>query len=322
MLISFNGFYDLDKINEWLGTEETPSVKEICLSYTDNGNGLSAESIVHQAAPYIFDFDFPIHDETHRLALEEKIIKRYYFRHICCPDEDEWKMRLDARLNEIMPYYNKIYESFDYLVDFMDDVDYTREVGEDTQKANSENTTSTQNTAANTDSVKTENSEANRSSTSSGSTQETGIGTESRDTTDSTTTNAVNQYSDTPQGSLTDVVEGNYLTNANVADGTESKTGNSETERQEARSGETESTESGQSSAKSDVIGSTESSTNTTGTFDVDGIESGSRNLNEKVKGKMHSGSKSAYVLEYRKALMNVDVEIIGRLADLFLNVY
>ena len=44
--------------------------------------------------------------------------------------------------------------------------------------------------------------------------------------------------------------------------------------------------------------------------------------MKEHVKGKMYAGSKAKYVMEYRKAIMNVDAEILGRLADLFLNVY
>ena len=46
-------------------------------------------------------------------------------------------------IDAMMPYFNKIYESFDYLVDIMDDVDYERVFNEMNGKAGIENTRST-----------------------------------------------------------------------------------------------------------------------------------------------------------------------------------
>ena len=38
----------------------------------------SVNDIVKQAAPIIFNFDFPIFDETYRTPLEIKILKHFY----------------------------------------------------------------------------------------------------------------------------------------------------------------------------------------------------------------------------------------------------
>ena len=59
----------------------------------------------------VFDFEFPIFDENYRNVLEDKILKHYYTREIGAETVGLWKHWLNVRLNEIMPYYNKLYES-------------------------------------------------------------------------------------------------------------------------------------------------------------------------------------------------------------------
>lgn len=59
----------------------------------------------------VFNFPFPIFDEEYRPVLETKILKHYYTQEIGEETVGLWKLRLDTRLNEIMPYYNKMYES-------------------------------------------------------------------------------------------------------------------------------------------------------------------------------------------------------------------
>ena len=69
------------------------------------------ENIITKAIPKIFNFNFPIFDENYRCVLETKILKHFYTREICEETVGLWKLRLNTRLNEIMPYYNKLYES-------------------------------------------------------------------------------------------------------------------------------------------------------------------------------------------------------------------
>lgn len=270
----------LRDIDDYLGIIETPYLKSLCEELTGmfKSEGFKFDEIVQNSLPYIFDFAFPVHDEQHRQELEMKIIKHYFFRRICCTDVDEWQLRLANRLQEIMPYYNEMYKSKDYLKDPMDDVDYERTIGEDTSKNGVENTKSTQNT------------EGEHDSTSIGN----------NNSTENRTGQTIQKYSDTPQGQLTDVVEGNYLTSATVTD--ESKENELSTNDSRVDSGK----------SKSD----------TTGTFDTTSSDLGRRDMTEKVKGKMYGKSKAEMVLEYRKAIINIDNEIISRLSDLFLNIY
>lgn len=270
----------LDSAREMLGVVENKTVKQICEEYTGMtaGNGVTWQEVIHQATPYIFDFQFPLHNPEHREGLEALILKKYFFREICCGDVDEWKLRLDAKLNEIMPYFNRMYESLDYLIDIMDDVDYKRIFDEQNVRSGKENTASTQNIKSSSQST----------------------GNASSRNTDSSEGEAIGRYSDTPQGQLTGLMNDTYLTNAQR--NTEEKTNTSDSA----------STSATQNSGASD----------TTGTFDTDKHESGVRNYNEKVKGKMYAGSKAKVVMEYQKAIKNVDAEIIRALSDLFMNVY
>lgn len=72
--------------------------------------------IINVSAPKIFNFSFPIFDENYRGVLEGKILKHFYTREIGEETVGLWKLRLDTTLNEIMPLYNKLYES--ELLDF------------------------------------------------------------------------------------------------------------------------------------------------------------------------------------------------------------
>ena len=49
--------------------------------------------------------------ETWRNALNQKIINHYQFNEIGCLPPDRFKVFLNNTMNEIMPYYNKLYEA-------------------------------------------------------------------------------------------------------------------------------------------------------------------------------------------------------------------
>ena len=85
------------------------------------------DSVISQAIPLIFDFDFPIFDENYRKVIEHKILKTYYFREICDIPVSKWKMFLNIKLNNIMPYYNQLYESEKLSFNPLYTSDYTRE---------------------------------------------------------------------------------------------------------------------------------------------------------------------------------------------------
>lgn len=107
----------------------TSEVRFIC----ENAAGLieslgegSIDSIITKAAPKIFNFDWPIFDEAYRLTLEKQILRHYYTREIGEETLGLWKLRLQDRLNLVMPKYNQLYESARLQFNPLYDVDYRR----------------------------------------------------------------------------------------------------------------------------------------------------------------------------------------------------
>ena len=107
----------------------TTEVRTICESYS----GLTAsvgysqiEKVIEKSKEKIFDFDFPIFDESYRSVIETKILKHFYTREIGLETVGLWKLKLNVKMNEIMPYYNQLYKSA--LLEFnpLYDVDVTR----------------------------------------------------------------------------------------------------------------------------------------------------------------------------------------------------
>lgn len=60
--------------------------------------------------------EYPIFDENYRNVLNEKIFRHYGFREIGLETPELFKYFLQNKMNEIMPYYNQLYksESIDY----------------------------------------------------------------------------------------------------------------------------------------------------------------------------------------------------------------
>ena len=92
----------------------TTEVRYICENYAHKSESEgynSVQSILDNSWDKVFDFDFPIFDDTYKPVLCKKILKHYYTREICEETVGLWKLRLDSRMNEIMPYFNKLYDS-------------------------------------------------------------------------------------------------------------------------------------------------------------------------------------------------------------------
>lgn len=92
----------------------TTEVRFICEKYA--GKDLSVDyskvdSVINAARPYIFDFEYPIFSVDYKPGLEAKILKHFYTREICAETVGLWKLFLNRKMNEIMPYYNQRYES-------------------------------------------------------------------------------------------------------------------------------------------------------------------------------------------------------------------
>lgn len=252
------------------------------------------KDVIAKAIPKIFDFDFPIFDENYRNVLETKILKHYYTREIGLETYGLWKLKLDTKLNEIMPFYNQLYKSA--LLEFnpLYEVDYSKTGNRDSNGTRD----NTENNSENYD-ESTDTNESHDEST-----------TNSNDSTltKGTTTTTTNYFSETPQGAISNVIDGTYLTNAtyNVS----GNTGSDNT----SNSGSVDSESSSKSKNEKDGTrkGSKTSNSNLTDT----------ESYLESVRGKMSSKSYSALLMEYRETFINIDMMLIEELSDLFFGLW
>lgn len=223
----------------------TTEVRYICESYAGLKESVGfneVENVITQALPKIFDFDFPIFDENYREVLERKIVRHFYTREIGFETVGLWKLKLNTKLNEIMPLYNQRYKSTLLEYNPLYSVNKTIHRGGDGKL-----------TREGTDTVKEDGT---------------------RDI------NNTNKYSDTPQGTLQNLVNDTYLTNATINNTHEAPDLNTKT-----------------------TYGTTFTTTNDY-TDTIYGLE----------------GRNPSKMLEdFRKTFLNIDMEIINELESLFM---
>ena len=131
--------------------------------------------------------NFPIFDEQYRAELCKKILRHYYTREICCETVGRWKLFLNDKMKNIMPYYNQLYQS--ELIKIEPLVSVNRTVSHEGNENESKST--------------------NRKGTNSSNTRTDG------------STNTWRYYSDTPQGGIDGIEINEYLTNATHNSGTD-----------------------------------------------------------------------------------------------------
>lgn len=92
-------------------TTELRFICEVEAGRNKSGDYGDVASVISTARPKIFSFSYPIFDANYKPTLETKIIKHFYTREIGYETYGLWKLKLETKMNEIMSYYNKLYES-------------------------------------------------------------------------------------------------------------------------------------------------------------------------------------------------------------------
>lgn len=251
-------------------TTELRYIVEEYAGLTTSVGQLNVNQTIAAALPKLFDFPFPIFDENYRTVLETKIVKHYYTREIGQESEGLWKLRLDTKLNEIMPYYNQLYKSELITFNPLYNIDYS------TTNNRTNNTDKEDNNSGNTDS----NNHNENVGTNHATTGNTNI----------------NVYSDTPQGALTNVTDDTYLTNA--------------TKDTSNGSNDSNSTNKVDGTANSNYTDKLLSTIKTTDDF------------LEHASGKNSGESFSDMLLKYRQTFLNIDMQVIDDLHDLFMLIW
>ena len=103
----------------------TTEIRSICEHYaglTESTGFEDVDEIIEKSRNKIFQ-NYPIFSESHRAELEHKILKHYYMREIGFETVGLFKLFLNERMAEIMPYYNKLYESETFEFDPLKNVD-------------------------------------------------------------------------------------------------------------------------------------------------------------------------------------------------------
>lgn len=303
-------------------TTEVRSICEVAAGLTESLGYNSINDILKQAAPNVFNFDWPIFDEAYRLPLEIKILKHFYTREIGLETVGLWKLKLDTKLNEIMPYYNQLYKS--ELIEFnpLYDVDITRDhIGENTGNHKTDGGFSDTANISNTAEVDdTTNFTGKVNGTDESTTQ--GTNNQTNNNVQTVTGKNTNRYSDTPQGALTDLEANTYLTNATIVDDNNSTTDNGTLE----NTSNVSYNDSSETSTENDTVKRVESNstsdTTRTGTnYNYSDITDTTKYL-EHVTGKQGTASYSKMLLEYRQTFLNIDMLVIDELEPLFMQLW
>lgn len=383
----------------------TTEVRFICeeAAGLDESKGYkSVDSIIEQAIPKVFSFDFPVFDESYRNVLCTKILRHYYTREIGLETVALWKLKLETKLNEVMPFYNQLYKSELIKFNPLYDTDlHTTHVGD---KQGNSDKTSAANHSSETDrnesrngisitaNERNENGELERSSESvegenlnvqsSTKTDNASVGSNKRSNVgnveetgneDKTGVNGKNYnetesglnydlYSDTPQGALVDVDQEEYLTNARKITDSKSKTGKEDTtnieEANYIKNTENSNVENVESSSfanedtkntydeKADKTNVAKQSDETRNTINDNGIKTDSDSSvgNEKSTGTENAvsfdsfSSTESYVLhvvgkqsgmnyskmlnDFRSTFLNIDLDVINSLDELFFKLW
>lgn len=355
----------------------TTEVRYICekaAGYDESKGYSDIDKIISDSIDNIFSFNFPIFDESYRNVICSKILKHYYTREIGFETVGLWKLKLDTKLNEIMPFYNQLYNSELIKFNPLYDVDLqTTHVGD----KNSETSKEESKTGfSNISNERQENGSAEKSNnvvegesrqgtnsaddsasvteleknSRTGSSNESGGDTKNKVNAHNYSDSGLNYdlYSDTPQGALNGVDTETYLTNARkISDTKSGKKDDTELEKNEYsknggqnESGESERTNVGSSNSRNRYDESNDKTTvgNESVKNDRSSTDNTNRNDIENVNGKDKFNSTESYVLhvvgkqagvsyskllkEFRETFLNIDMEIINSLADLFMNLW
>lgn len=258
-------------------------------------------------------------DDSHYPVLCKKILKHYYLREICCETVGIWKLWLQERMTEIMPYYNKLYESAQLQFDPLNDVDLTTE--HDKQDIGSgavhKHATNDIDTEEHNNGQVIDDGSTNKVATNNGTVRDTGSNTLSGSTNYSK--DILDKYSDTPQGSVNTPIFDNYLTNARKINESGSTNDVDKTDTRDL-------TSTANNTLHDDTTIDNTRTIYNDGTGKSNGVlqddttsnDTNRQTFTETVKGKRGSVSFSKMLSEYRETILNIDQLVIREFRDLF----
>lgn len=183
----------------------TTLLRDICIQ--EAGQTGSYTTVIPLAQPKIFDFQYPTPTAgITKDELEQGFLKHFYMQEIGLETYDLWKLYLDSRFNEIMPYYCKLFEALAEEYDFLNPTDITTTTQEEGTSENAENTTDNKTLTLNTQVQKNDSTVSTATSTTNNE------------------SNYQTTQSELPQGQLTDFLDNTYLTRVERGNGSDTGT--------------------------------------------------------------------------------------------------
>lgn len=255
-----------------------------------------------------FDFKldtYPIFDENYRNTLNQKILNHYYENEIGFETPALFRFYLNSKLNEIMPFYNILYEK---QLQLLQNIDKNVNITEDFRGSDTKNNTAS---STNNSHSETETETENKTDT------KTDTETESESSSNSSSSgssSSKNLFQDTPQGQLsqTDIDNQTWATNLTL-DSTSNENG---IEDSSSSSGSSTNTSSNTSSLSSSGSSSNTSSNSSTVN------ENGTNNYIKSIIGNNGGRYNLDILADLQKNLMNVDLMIINDLNELFMQIF
>lgn len=294
-------------------TTEVRFICETLAGETESTGYKDVNEVLNVATPLVFNFDFPIFDEAYRVGLEKKILKHFYTREIGFETVGLWKLKLETKMNEIMPYYNQLYESRLLQFDPLSNYKYHKTGSGEEEGSGEKEVTVNGSYGSET---ATENSGSDRNTTTDVF-AETNSSTSDRDYKSDKDGLYWDKYSDTPQGGVNGLDSDTYLTNARKNTSDEGVVDN-------------EQIDASGSVNRNDTITSSGTNSNT-GSIEVSGTNQNVTNGTDS-HTKEHSYiedvigysgiSSSKLIMEFREAMLNVDMMVIEELEELFFQLW
>lgn len=308
-----------------------------------------------------FDFglvEYPIFDESYRTKLNDKILEHYMFREIGHETAERFKWELNVKMNEIMPYYNQLYQSalltIEPLVDFRKEVTttssevtdntMTESIDEDTIENAQQDATqditnnTTEETVIDTDNISNVDNTSSTDSTSNSTSENTSSEDNFSNNQSQTDENNIQKVNDLPHGQTT--FDNDYLTNLtettneNISDTT--TIGNTKSNSNDIDS----STETNSTEEQTNTVSSEDTSVNKVGSDTTSNISNNKSNrisnkalmkaldndinkdFNSYILEEGFSTSQAELLTKFRQTFLNIDMQVIQDLHELFMLIY
>lgn len=273
----------------------TTELRWLIESVTADQTNLTISQRITAAAPKIFNFNYPIWNESYKTTLETKILKHYFNKEIGMETVGLWKLYLEERMNLIMPYYNQLYETATKNYDYMSDVNSSETYTANKTNKETADFTLTGNLTGSTTDIGKDTINSTSKTTDNGS----------RDS--DTTINNKNLESDLPQANYANLDYGTNLV---------------ESEQTEALHDTTNNVSNFAADSTTDRNNTTNASQDTSQTTKniVDG--NADETYTRTRKGAFGGKSLTELMMEYRQSIINIDNMIINELNDLFMLIY